>query len=76
MFADLPDVGQIVVGKNGMFSKEKELYVCRHGHKSDKEAIFCDACGENIKGLSRFHLIKIEQFKVRVETLARLLMTN
>ena len=73
MFASLPDVGQISVGKNGMFSKEKELFVCRHGHKNEKENDFCDTCGENIKGLNRNHLKKIEQFKVRVETLERLL---
>jgi uncharacterized protein YbjQ (UPF0145 family) len=72
-FANLPDVGQIAIGKNGMFSKEKELYICQHGHKNDKENEFCNECGENIKGLNRFHLRKIEQFKVRIETLERLL---
>ncbi len=72
-FSDLPDVGQISVGKNGMFSKEKELYICRHGHKNEKEYEFCGTCGENIKGLTRTHLKKIELFKVRVETLDKLL---
>lgn len=73
MFSNLPDVGQISVGKNGMFSKEKELFICRHGHKNEKENEFCDLCGENIKGLNRNHLKKVEQFKVRVETLERLM---
>ena len=73
VFGNLPDVGQISVGKNGMFSKEKELYVCQYGHKKEKENEFCGTCGENIKGLTRNHLKKIEQFKVRVETLERLL---
>lgn len=73
MFLNLPDVGQISVGKNGMFSKEKELFICRHGHKNEKENEFCDSCGENIKGLNRNHLKKVEQFKVRVETLERLI---
>ena len=73
MFLNLPDVGQISVGKNGMFSKEKELFICRHGHKNEKENEFCDSCGENIKGINRNHLKKVEQFKVRVETLERLI---
>ena len=73
MFNSLPDVGQISVGKNGMFSKEKELFVCQHGHKNEKDSEFCSSCGENIKGLNRNHLKKIEQFKVRVETLERLM---
>ena len=76
LFATLPDVGKIEVGKNGMFSKEKELFVCQHGHKNEKEYEFCDSCGENIKGLTRNHLKKIEQFKVRVETLERLVTNN
>ena len=73
LFATLPDVGKIEVGKNGMFSKEKELFVCQHGHKNEKDYEFCDSCGENIKGLTRNHLKKIEQFKLRVETLERLM---
>jgi len=72
MFEDLPDVGEKAVGKNGMFSKEKELYICRNGHKNEKEYEFCDACGENIKGLTRGNIKKIDQFKVKVETLSRL----
>lgn len=72
-FDTLPDVGKIEVGKNGMFSKEKELFVCQHGHKNEKEYEFCESCGENIKGLTRNHLKKIEQFKVKVETLKRLM---
>ena len=73
LFDALTNVGKIEVGKNGMFSKEKELYVCRHGHKIEKENEFCGFCGENIKGLTRNHLKKIEQFKVKVETLERLM---
>ena len=76
LFATLPDVGKIEVGKNGMFSKEKELFVCQHGHKNEKDYEFCDSCGENIKGLTRNHLKKIERFKVRVETLERLVTNN
>lgn len=72
-FLNLPDVGQISVGKNGMFSKEKELFVCRHGHKNEKDSEFCSSCGENIKGLNRNHQKKVEQFKIRVETLERLM---
>lgn len=73
LFSNLPDVGQMSIGKNGMFSKEKELFVCRHGHKNEKDTEFCSSCGENIKGLNRNHLKKIELFKVRVETLEKLM---
>lgn len=73
LFDALPNVGKFEVGKNGMFSKEKELYVCQHGHKNEKENEFCGFCGENIKGLTRNHLKKIEQFKVKIETLERLM---
>lgn len=76
MLNDLPDVGQISIGKNGVFSKEKELFICRHGHKNDKESEFCQTCGENIKGITRNHQTKIEQFKVKVETLERLLTSK
>ncbi len=73
MLTILPDVGQIVVGKNGMFSKEKELFVCRHGHKNEKEYEFCPTCFENIKGLTQVHIKKIEQFKLKLEMLDKLL---
>lgn len=73
IFADLPDLGQTTIGKNGMFSKDKELFICQHGHKNEKENEFCISCGENIKGLNRNHVKKIEQFKLRVETLERLM---
>ena len=73
MTKDLPDLGQITVGKNGVFSKEKEIYICRNGHKNDKDKEFCVTCGENIKGLTQNHINKIAKFKTKVETLERLL---
>ena len=73
MLEDLPDKGQITMGKNGVFSKEKELFICQHGHKNEKECEFCVTCGENIKGLNRSHLTKIKKYNKRVNTLERLL---
>ena len=55
------------------FLRRKNCSVCRHGHKNEKENEFCGTCGENIKGLTRTCMKKIEQFKVRVETLERLM---
>ena len=66
---NLPDVGQKVVGKNGMFSKEKELYVCRNGHKNDGDTIYCLDCGENMKGLTQGDIWRIDRFKKRIELL-------
>ena len=63
---NLPDVGQKIVGKNGVFSKEKELYVCRNGHKNDGDTLFCQDCGENIKGLTQSDIRRIESFKKRI----------
>ena len=64
---------EITVSKSGMFSKEKEQ-VCQHDYKNEKENEFCNTCDENIKGLTRDHMKKIEQFDERVETLERLVM--
>lgn len=72
-FDNLPDLGKIEVGKNGMFSKEKELYICRHGHKNDKEMVHCSTCSENIKGLHGSDLDDIAQFKNKVEMLEKLM---
>jgi uncharacterized protein YbjQ (UPF0145 family) len=70
---NLPDLGEKSVGKNGVFSKEKELYICRHGHKNDANAEYCDQCYENIKGLTKEEVAKIEAFKKRTQTLEKLL---
>lgn len=69
MFDNLPDVGKIAVVKGGMLSKEKEKYICQHGHYSDKDAVFCETCNENIKGLTFKQVAKIEAYRQKVESL-------
>lgn len=72
----LPDVGKIEVVKGGMFSKDGEKFICRHGHKNSPDAEFCSDCAENIKGLNRNELGIIESFKNRVVVLRDLLNTH
>lgn len=69
MFDNLPDVGKIALVKGGILSKEKEKYICQHGHCSDKDAVFCGTCDENIKGLTSGQVNKIESYRRKVESL-------
>jgi uncharacterized protein YbjQ (UPF0145 family) len=69
----IPDKGKIEMGKGGMFSKEKELFICGNGHKNDKDVAFCTTCGENIKGLKSDQVEKIEAFKDKLRVLSEFL---
>lgn len=72
-FDNLPDVGEIVVGKSGLFSKEeKEFYQCKNGHKNDKAFTYCPDCGLNIKGLTMSQQTIIDNFKIRTEILKKM----
>ena len=75
LFDTLPDVGKVAVVKGGVLSKEKERYVCRHGHISDKDSEFCENlnCNENIKGLTSSQVTRIETFRQKVKSLKYLL---
>ena len=70
---NLPDVGHVEISKGGMFSKEKEIFVCQHGHKNDSNIEFCETCYENIKGISKWKIEKIDDFKKKVEILEQML---
>ena len=72
-FDNLPDVGHKEISKGGMFSKEKEIFVCQHGHKNDGDREFCEICSENIKGIHKWKIDKIYDFKKKVEILERML---
>lgn len=72
-FENLPDLGKIEIVKGGMFSKDSEKYICRHGHKNDPDSEYCSDCQENIKGLTWNDLEDIETFKKRVAVLKELL---
>ena len=72
-FDNLPDVGHKEVSKGGMFSKEKEIFVCQHGHKNDADREFCETCFENIKGIQKRKIDKIDDYKKKVEILEHMI---
>lgn len=69
----LPDTGKIEFVKGGMFSKDKEMFICQNGHNNDKEVEFCHSCGVNMKGLTREQLQTINSFKSKIDVLKELL---
>lgn len=69
-FETLPDTGRIEMVKGGLLSKDQEKFICENGHKSSKDAEYCETCDRNIKGLHRDEVIAIEKFKEKVEALA------
>lgn len=69
LFDSLPNVGSIAVVKGGVLSKEKERYICQHGHYNGKDEEFCSTCGENIKGLTSTQIKSIEAYRKKVESL-------
>lgn len=74
---NLPDKGKIDTVKNGaIFSKLEEMYICPYGHKNDKDIVFCNDCGLNIKGLRHRQVLIFEQFKARVRMLQKFLSIN
>lgn len=72
-FENIPNVGSIAFTKDGIFSKEKEMYICQNGHKNDVSHDYCSNCGQNRKGLTRDQAEKIQKFKEKHTILASLL---
>ena len=70
---NLPDTGRIEIVKGGMFSKDKEMFICQNGHNNEKDVEFCHSCGVNMKGLTREQLKNINLFKEKVQILQMLL---
>lgn len=73
LLGNLPDTGRKEKGKSGIFSKEKEIWICSKGHKNELEEKFCQTCGKNIKGLTVYDIQKIENFKTKTKALATIL---
>lgn len=67
----LPDVGRIEVVKSGLLGKEQMKFICHNGHKSDKDAQFCENvnCGVNIKGLTEKEVFLVDTFKQKINVL-------
>lgn len=70
---NLPDQGKIEMVKGGVFSKDKDKFICACGHKNNPEEEYCSECGRNIKGLRESEVDKINAFKNRVSVLKELL---
>lgn len=72
-FENLPDKGKIEEVKGGVFSSGGQKFICECGKKNDKNVIFCEYCGKNIKGVTRKQIKAIETFKSRVSILKELI---
>ena len=68
-FESLPDIGRIEMVKGGLLSKDQEKFICENGHKSNKDAEYCETCSRNIKGLHKDEVEAINIFKDKVEAL-------
>jgi len=67
----LPDIGRLEVVKSGLLGKEQMKFICHNGHKSDKDAQFCENvnCGVNIKGLTKEEVFLVDKFKQKINAL-------
>lgn len=72
-FDNLSDLGKIETKKVTLLSKEKQVFVCRHGHINNLDTEYCSECHENIKGLTESQVKRIEDFKERVSIITSLL---
>ena len=52
------------------WGKDQEKFICENGHKSSKDAEYCETCSRNIKGLHKDEVKAINIFKDKVEALA------
>ena len=75
-FESLPDTGRIEMVKGGLLSKDQEKFICENGHKSSKDAEYCETCSRNIKGLHKDEVETIKTFKDKVEALADFLKNS
>lgn len=77
IFDSLEDKGSIKKSKS-LIGKEKEKYVCSNGHTNDIENEYCQTfnCLQNIKGLTKEQVEKINNFKIKVKTLNDLFNKN
>lgn len=76
-FDKLEDKGSIKATKS-LLGKDKEKYICPNGHSNEITSEFCEThnCSQNIKGLTKTQVEKINEFKNKVETLRYLLNKN
>lgn len=68
-FDNLPDLGKMEEVKGGIFSSSGIKYICQCGCKNDKDEVYCNKCGKNIKGISYYQQKSIDSFKLKVNAL-------
>lgn len=70
-FTQLPDVGQIVEVKGGVFSSGGKKFICASGHKNNPDVEYCTTlgCGKNIKGLTKHQVELINALHIQIEFL-------
>ena len=75
---NLPDTGQYIEGRDGLFSKTGTLLVCERGHTSAVElGGHCKCliegsgaiCNLNVKGITEDEVEAIHSFKEKIEIL-------
>lgn len=71
------DLGSVELVK-GVLGKGKEKYICPEGHTNNPEVKYCETfgCGKNIKGLQKSQIDKINNFKIKTNSLKSLLSKN
>ena len=74
MLGNIPNTGETLVVKSGLLSKEKTRYICENGHTNSITSEYCDSlsCLKNIKGLTKIEVSKIDDFRVKVDSLKSL----
>ena len=70
---NIPNQGKIEMVKGGVFSKDKDKFICVCGHKNNPDEEYCSECGRNIQGLRQSEVDTINAFKNRVSVLKDLL---
>jgi len=83
LFENLPDLGKIELSK-GILSKSSEIYICPNKHKNNLNEKFCKHksedyvldCQQNIKGITEIQTKDIEVFKLKTNTLEKLICQN
>jgi hypothetical protein len=68
----------IIKASKSLLWKDKEKYICANGHANVLRSDFCENlnCLQNIKGLTKNQIRRIENFKNKVEILNSLFEQN
>lgn len=74
LYQNLPDTGEILKVKSGVFNKkEEDKFICEQGHSNPVSERFCSKCSLDIKGFCREEVSKIEEFKIKVDILSEMM---